>query len=163
MTTIDTTAIRRFSATIAEITANLRLLLGALKDEQQALIGLHPAALEAAVVNKVELLKRLETQLLNREQLLRSMGLPSGHSGTKLLVEQSGNPLLKNHWQEFLTFSEEVETLNRINGQLVTLKERSTREALGILTGRETRPQYYGRRGKHAYSSGSRSGSWGMA
>ena len=137
-----------FRATLEASLAGLRRLRRILEDEQQALLGDQPEALEQIVRLKSESLEQLEHSVEAREQILQRLGLPGGLAGAERFVQAHFSPAeLLEDWKALLSLSREVGELNRRNGQLALAGERTTREALGILTGRGLGTPTYSRSG----------------
>lgn len=156
--------LRRFDTLINDTISHLKQLLITLEDEQLALCGINPENLEAAVVHKLELLKAIEASLLARERFQKQLNLPAGLQGGRQLVETAKHPTLKEHWQLLLSLVGKVEELNQINGQMISQGQRATKEALTILTGRNSTAPVYGKKPSGYAGSGfSSTQSLGMA
>jgi len=115
-----------------------------------------PEELESVVQEKLALLTELEHGIKARNQLQQSLGLTAGLEGGTLFLRQHKAPeSVMQTWQKLLDLSAKVEQLNNQNGQLALQGERTTREALGILTGRKEDNDTYGkgRRGKSRLDS----------
>ena len=140
-----------FLATIEASLAGLRQLHEVLLAEQEALLGEEPETLERVVHHKADTLQQLDHSIQAREQLLRQAGLPGGLIGAEQFARQHFRPEeLLDTWTELVRLSREVNDLNTHNGQLTLARERTTREALGILTGRPQTTETYSRKGDHA-------------
>ena len=141
-----------FLATLQATLAGLGELKAVLLEEQQALLGNDPGVLEKVVLHKSERLEQLEHSVQAREQILQQLGLPGGLPGTERFISQHFHPEeLLQDWQALLTLSREVNELNQRNGQLARAGERTTREALSILTGRPRTTGTYSRKGAEAH------------
>lgn len=149
-----------FKATIGASLAGLQQLRDILLQEQEALLGNQAEALEQIVQHKADSLQQLEHSVQAREQLLQQLGLPGGLVGAEQFAQQHFTPdELLEEWKRLVTLSREVDELNSHNGKLALASERTTREALGILTGRPVTPNTYSRKGANgrthsAYSLG---------
>ncbi len=149
-----------FQATIEASLASLQQLREILLAEQQALLGDQPDTLERVVHQKADILQQLEHSVQAREQLLQQLGLPGGLVGAEQFAQQHFRPEeLLETWKQLVGLSREVNEINNHNGKLTLARERTTREALGILTGRPQSTDTYSRKGGHnsglsAYSLG---------
>jgi flagellar biosynthesis/type III secretory pathway chaperone len=139
---------RPFRATIEASLAGLRQLHDILLEEQQALLSDQPEALEQIVRQKSESLEQLEHSIQAREQILEQAGLPGGMVGAQQFAhEHFAAEELHEDADALLSLSNEVRDLNIHNGKLTLARERTTREALGILTGRPQDNDTYSRSG----------------
>jgi flagellar biosynthesis/type III secretory pathway chaperone len=149
-----------FRATLEASLAGLQQLRLTLEEEHRALLGSQPEALEQIVRHKAQVLEQLEHSVTAREQMQRQLGLPAGLAGAEQFVQAHFSPAeLLQTWQALVTHSREVGELNIRNGKLAMAGERTTREALGILTGRGQSTTTYSRAGQadsglSAYSLG---------
>jgi flagellar biosynthesis/type III secretory pathway chaperone len=139
---------RPFRATIEASLAGLRQLHDILVEEQQALLSDQPEALEQIVRQKAESLQQLEHSIHAREQILEQAGLPGGMVGAQQFACQHfESDELCGDAEALMSLSGRVRDLNIHNGKLTLARERTTREALGILTGRPQDNGTYSRRG----------------
>lgn len=151
---------RPFRATIEASLAGLRQLHEILIEEQQALLGNQPEVLEQVVLQKSQSLQQLEHSIAAREQILAQAGLPGGMVGAQQFAcEHFEAEDLCADAEALMALSGKVRDLNIHNGKLTLARERTTREALGILTGRPHDTGTYSRsgsagRGLAAYSLG---------
>jgi len=137
-----------FLATVQSTIAGLTELREVLLNEQDALVGNQPEALEQIVRHKVESLQQLEHGVQAREQILQQAGLPGGLVGAEQFFSANFTPAeMMQDWESLVNLSREVSDLNVHNGKLARAGERTTREALGILTGRPQTTGTYSRKG----------------
>ena len=135
--------IKAFTATVQASLHDLRSIEPVLRQEQALLTGKDPAQLEQLVGEKLTLLKQLEQSIQARDRLQKAAGLEEGLAGGSALVETLQQPALTADWQALTTLAQTVAELNDRNGQLANQGQRTTRTALGILTGRpETEDTY---------------------
>ncbi len=135
-----------FRATLDATNKGLSELLPLLRQEQAALTGKDPEALEQVVQAKVALLQEMEHSVLAREQILQQAGCGSGLDGSEQFVRQQFTPdEILSDWKRLLSLSKQVDELNTQNGKLALAGERATRQALGILTGRSQEQDPYAR------------------
>jgi flagellar biosynthesis protein FlgN len=110
----------------------LRLFVAALKGEQDALKTGDTDALPGFVEQKnrtIVLLNRLGQQ---RNVFLRAAGLGSDRAG--LLAWAKTSPDTQRLSEDLLKVAEEAKEINRLNGQLISMRLRATQAALEALT-----------------------------
>jgi flagellar biosynthesis/type III secretory pathway chaperone len=135
---------KAFTATVQASLHGLRSLEPLLRQEQTALTGKDPALLTRLVEQKLGLLKQLEPSVHARDRLQRAAGLPAGLDGGTRLVGTLGEETLSADWAEMTRLAQAVAELNDRNSQLAMQGQRTTRSALGILTGRALHDETYG-------------------
>ena len=135
--------IKAFTATVQASLHGLNSLEAVLTREQAALIGRDPDALQQVVGEKLALLKEVASSVQARDRLQRAAGVAVGNGGGDRLVEQARDPGLAADWQAMTSLAQRVAEHNDRNGQLAMQGQRTTRTALGILTGRPTGDDTY--------------------
>lgn len=144
-----------FRATLDASLKGLGELVPILQEEQAALTGKDAEKLEGVVARKLELLKELEHSVLAREQILKQAGCVSGGlPGSEQFIRQHFSPdEIVADWKKLLMLSKQVDDLNTQNGKLALAGERTTRQALSLLTGRSQESDTYSGRRKPNGSS----------
>ena len=133
-----------FKASVEASIAGLRDLAVILKKEQQALGGNNVQALEEVVEEKQQLLAALHHSVQAREQIQRQAQLATGLAGGEVFIREHFSPAeISSSWKTLVKLSKEVDALNSQNGKLAHACERTTRQALGILTGRSQEQDTY--------------------
>lgn len=135
--------IRAFAATVDASVHGLQSLVTLLREEQEALVGQDPEILTQVVKQKSDLLKQLEFSVQARDRLQQESGFEFGLAGGEKLVDLLQQPELATQWQQLVELGAAVSTLNDRNGQLVRERQRSTKSALEILTGRPSHDDTY--------------------
>lgn len=139
---------------IGQEEAELKLLVAALGEEQELLkVGnTDPLAAVIAVKNRhLEALARLGHQ---RNQLFKSAKLPADREGLTQWARISGQDALV---KGFLELADEAKELNRLNGQLISIRLNNTQSALAALTpDRAAEHGLYGPKGQTRFSTGYR-------
>lgn len=128
--------IKAFTATVQANLHGLQLLEPVLRREQAALTGKDPARLEQVVREKLALLRQLEPGVQARDRLQRAAGMAAGLDDGARLVASLGHAPLSAEWTEMVRLARTVAELNDRNSRLALQGQRTTRMALGILTGR---------------------------
>ena len=149
--------VNAFKATVQASLHGLSSLEAALETERQALTGRDPAALEQAVKKKMALLQQLQHSLQARDRLQQADGHSVGNEGGDAFVDRLADPILAEDWHRLLDLAATVSRLNDRNGQLTAQSQRATRQAIGILTGRDATDHTYSdvkhrRRAANGYS-----------
>ena len=133
-----------FKATVQASLHGLQSLEPVLEQEHQALTGRDPAGLEAIVGQKLALLKQLRHSVDARDRLQQTAGFPSGNAGGDALVSALADTALATDWSELRDIAGRIAAANDRNGQLAMQGQRATREAIGLLTGRDQTEHTYG-------------------
>lgn len=142
------TNLERLEQNLKRAVPGMERLAALLGEERAALGGDDPAALETVVARKVELLADIEPALNELAGTLDSLGLgPPDEPTLDRLAAQPETAELARLWQRLRRLSGEIDAHNLRNGQLATQKERATRTALSILTGRASEDETYSARG----------------
>jgi flagellar biosynthesis/type III secretory pathway chaperone len=144
----DTTTLQTLEHTLDQAIAGLAELASLLDEEHSALGEKDPARLESVVSRKVELLGAIEPGLVRLERQLGKLGLsaPSREAAERLAKHPDAHPIA-GLWVRLHELSTKVERENLINGQLAQQRERATRAALAILTGRNNEDPTYNANG----------------
>ena len=129
---------KAFTATVQASLHGLQSIEPVLQREQDALVGKDPETLQQVVREKLVLLKELEHSVQARDRLQKAAGLPAGNEGAGRLVEGLQQEALTQEWTALTEIAQRVAELNDRNGRLAIQGQRNARNALGILTGRDT-------------------------
>ena len=126
----------------------LKQLLKTLKQEHEVLISGDVDALLKTTENKQQLLHKLECHMDSVNGFVRKEGLGVDIAALQEVIEKlpANNPLQKQ-WLTLQQLSKECQDQNEINGGIVTLNQRHTREALNILKGNQSTGDTYGKQG----------------
>ncbi len=135
--------LKAFTATVQASLHGLQTIEPVLRREQDALTGRDPGALDQVVREKLELLKQIEHGIHARDRLQQTAGFGQGLEGGQQLVDAVNNAALARDWSMLVELASQVAELNNYNGQLAVQGQRSTRMALGILTGRNAQEDTY--------------------
>lgn len=139
---------------IGQEEAELKLLVKALGDEQDALKVGNTEGLEGLIAAKNRHLESLSRLGHQRNQLLKAARLPEDRAGLAQWAANSGQEALV---KAFLALADEAKELNRLNGQLISIRLNSTQSALAALTPhRAAEHGLYGPKGQTKYSTGYR-------
>lgn len=139
---------------IGQEEAELKLLVAALGEEQDALKVGNTDLLEGLVAAKNRHLEALGRLGQKRNQLLKAARLPADREGLAQWANQSGQQALV---QGLLAQADEAKELNRLNGQLIALRLNSTQAALAALNPQRAAGQgLYGPKGQTKFTTGYR-------
>jgi flagellar biosynthesis/type III secretory pathway chaperone len=136
-------AVNAFKATVQASLHGLSTLEATLESEREALMGRDPAVLEGIVKQKMALLQQLQHSVQARDRLQQAAGLTGGNDGGSTFIAELSDPVLAKEWQHLLELAETVSRLNDRNGSLTAQSQRATRQAIGILTGRDATEHTY--------------------
>ncbi len=116
-----------------------------LQREFDILSGGSPEQIEAISREKLAQMQQLTQQLAIRDQLLTVLRLPPGNEGTNKLIRQLPQEHeLHTLWEQLQQLSTELQRQNTINGGIVAIGQRHTRQALDMLQGKNSVPETYG-------------------
>ncbi len=115
-------------------------LLDALQQEQTALIGNSPSAIEATLTNKQQLMADLEKTSQLREAYLRKNNYPAHHEGMLACIhdhDPQEQHQLAALWRQLNTLATQCLQQNQLNGSIISTRRLSVQAALSILRGSE--------------------------
>lgn len=120
-----------------------------LKREHDILLSSVPEEITRISAEKQLLMRQLQQQLVQRDQFLLQFSLPPGNPGTdKLLKDQPAESRAAMLWKALRELAVALRDQNEINGGIVSLGQRHTKQALQILSGRKNDNDYtYGPEG----------------
>ena len=144
----NTTTLEHLEHTLGQAIEGLATLASLLEEERSTLGEKDPARLESVVARKVDVRASIEPDLERLERQLRDLGLaaPSREAAERLARQPETHPI-SGLWLRMHELSAKVERENLVNGQLAQQRERSTRAALAILTGRDNEDPTYSAKG----------------
>ena len=143
-----------FAATVQASLHGLKSLEPILEQEHLALSGRDPGRLETIVKEKMTLLQQLQHSVQARERLQQAAGFDTGNAGGDALVAAIAKDKVAREWHKLLKLAAQVAGLNDRNGQLAAFGERSTKQAIGILTGRDQTDHTYSTLGHRKRAAG---------
>lgn len=127
--------------------AAARSLLEILQKEHQVLKSSDADALMAISEEKQQGVIQMHQCARQREQLVNR--LPEGNSGiTRLFGTEPGSEAARL-WRQLGEIGSKLQQQNQINGGIVALSQRHTRQALDILSGRSGNREIYSSRGEY--------------
>jgi flagellar biosynthesis/type III secretory pathway chaperone len=124
-----------------------RQLEPVLESEHDALSRGDAEAILSLSEEKRTVMERMQKQLAMRNRFLQSIGLPPGREGTEQMAV-SGNDRLAAAWQNLHQLIERLNQQNTINGGIVVLSHRFTRQAIDLLSGKQPNSDTYGPSGE---------------
>jgi flagellar biosynthesis protein FlgN len=130
---LEKEAVLALMTTIAEMGANIQLLLENLQSERLAIINADHVALyhiDEVKVDLVQKLEKLDADRINAAKLAPNANVAAWDS-----------------WKTFCEKLKEVNKLNQRNGVLVQQRLHVVRQALALLTGNDPVPPVYGKGG----------------
>lgn len=145
------------NSTIAELLrqeiACARELVHSLDQEYAALVQRDVTLLDTIVPEKRKAVAALESLGRRRETLLAGQDPPAKTAGTPSNNGEDGNPFngeahLTGLWNELRSLAQQCRDKNRINGSIVEVGYRQSRQALDILHGVTASSELYDRTGR---------------
>ena len=127
--------------------ATARQLEPVLEKEHDALSRGDAEAILALSEEKRLIMEGMQKQLAMRNRFLQSLGLPPGREGTEMLADK-GNAQLTTAWKNLHGLVERLNQQNTINGGIVILSHRFTRQAIDLLSGKRPDSDTYGPSGE---------------
>jgi flagella synthesis protein FlgN len=128
-----------------------------LQQEQDALKVGGTSALPTLAAKKSELAERLNELSEQRNLLLKTAGLTVDGEGMRSWLAQSKDDrFAAAAWEKLLKLAAEAKELNRLNGQLITLRLSATNRALETLTQQPQDAALYGKNGQTSSLTGSK-------
>lgn len=103
--------------------------------ENRALIQRNSDALTKLTPQKQDKLLRLEELESTRQLLISKNGYSSDAQGMEHCISDLNSEKLSSMWKNVLDQANELKKLNRINGNLINLTQRSVEFALNVLQG----------------------------
>ena len=140
--------IKTLSHLLQSQAACLKELLKTLKQEHEVLSSGDVDTLLTTTEEKQQLLHKLELHMSGVTGFLCDEGLGTDMAAIPELLEQlPANSPLQKLWPALQQLSSRCQDQNEINGGIVTLNQRHTREALNILKGNQSAGDTYGKQG----------------
>lgn len=116
-----------------------KALEAVLKREHDILLSSVPEEITSISSEKQLLMKQLQQQLVQRDRFLLQFSLPPGNPGTDLLLkDQPAETRAATLWKALRELAVALRDQNEINGGIVSLGQRHTKQALQILSGRKS-------------------------
>lgn len=105
-----------------------------LEEEQEVLKAGNPDALAAMADRKSALIGRLNPQSAARNQVLHGAGLPNDRPGMEAwLRNHPKDAATRREWERLLEVTRRAHELNRVNGELIRLRQQHNAETLDAL------------------------------
>ena len=143
--------------TLNDEAAAITHFIGLLQQEQTTLTQGLTDELPALVTQKDQLAEQLTTLTLQRNTLLARDGLPSDRPGIEAWCKK--NPErndIADAWASVMTCAAEAKELNRVNGELISLRMQHNARALEALRSGEQPLSLYGPDGQSQAPNGRR-------
>lgn len=122
-------------------------LLELLQKEHQILKSGDPDTLTSISREKQQGVIQMHRHAQQRERLARQ--LQTGNAGIGELIKADPESEAAGLWQQLGEIGIQLQQQNEINGGMVALNQRHTRQALEILCGRSSSREIYGSRGEY--------------
>ena len=110
--------------------------------EQSILTSNDIDALENLLPVKSDLMSALLIVTNNRLSSLVKLGLPDNNESMALLIKQSSNAPLEQHWQQFINIGTQADEINKNNGYIVNGLFSTNQNTLAFLQGKNMNVLY---------------------
>jgi flagellar biosynthesis/type III secretory pathway chaperone len=110
--------------------------------EQSILASNDINALENLLPVKSDLISALLIVTNNRLSSLAKLGLPDNNASMALLIKQSSNALLEQHWQQLINIGTQADEINKNNGYIVNGLFSTNQNTLAFLQGKNMNVLY---------------------
>ncbi|MCG8427492.1 MAG: flagellar protein FlgN [Chromatiales bacterium] len=141
--------IAQFTAILTSELESARQLNKILDREHQALTSGDPEQILVAADDKQHQMQETLKRLTERNRFLQTLNLPPGNKGAEQFVGFIPNDAPAHDlWGEIEELAKTLRDKNEVNGGIVSLAQRHTRQALDILSGKIYSGDTYGRGGE---------------
>lgn len=130
-----------------------KTMLGLLKSEHAVLVAGDPEAIKSASNQKLEHMRLMEQNINSRSRFLQQLGLSSDEQGIEdavAAIEQDNK--LHSNWNELKATAKQLQKQNEINGGIIAIGQRRVKQALDILSGKESLTGTYSQQGETKFS-----------
>lgn len=128
-----------------------------LRCEQAELKAGNASVLPELTQQKSALIDEINAAANRRNLLLAEAGFALDKTGMAAwLNEHPGERKMRQTWEKMLVVARDIQELNRLNGQLLSIHLSATQEALATLTEQARRSTLYGPNGQTAPLTGHR-------
>lgn len=136
----------------------LQALLTTLNQEFEILTNGDVSALEQATKEKNDALAKQAAATLARQNfVINSMHENSDQGLQQLISTFQDQQALSTSIEQLRSLAEQCQSINRVNGRLITQKQQHTRNALDILRQADSKPSIYSGQGDTVTQSETRS------
>lgn len=131
---LDITLLRQMLEQDAVAVQQLKQLLA---NEREHLVQRRQDELTAIAQQKTILVNQLGHNSKQRQKILIALNLPTNASGWDLFLQRNVTTLpLREEWQRLIVEFEECQTLNEINGKMITRSQQTLNHLLNLLRGK---------------------------
>lgn len=128
-------------------------MLELLKNEHAALTAENPDSIKAASQEKLQHMQLMEQNIRQRNQFLQRLELTTDEQGIETAVAAAGqSSQLNSNWNNLKEIAKELQKQNEINGGIIAIGQRRIKQALDILSGKESLTGTYSQNGETEYS-----------
>jgi flagella synthesis protein FlgN len=108
-----------------------------LTDEREHLVQRRQDELANIAQQKTALVDQLGHNSKQRQKILNALNLPATANGWDLFLQRNVTTLpLREKWQRLITEFEECQTLNEINGKMISRSQQTLNHLLNLLRGK---------------------------
>lgn len=144
------------TAHIASELGMAKAMLELLMSEHAALTSGNPDSIKATSQQKLEQMRLMEQGISVRNRFLQGLGLSADEHGIEQAVAAMGQDRrLDANWSELKTTAKQLQRQNEINGGIIAIGQRRVKQALDILSGKESLTGTYSQQGETQFSKSS--------
>lgn len=138
---LDISSLRQMIAQDSAAIAQLKQLL---THEREQLEQRKQDELSRIVEQKTVLVDQLNVSAKQRQEILKTLGLPTNAAGWDLFLQRNTATLpLRDDWKQLVTEFEECQKMNDINGKMIARSQQTLSHLLDLLRGKVAAPSLY--------------------
>lgn len=138
---LDISSLRQMIVQDSAAIAQLKQLL---THEREQLEQRKQDELSRIVEQKTVLVDQLNVSAKQRQEILKTLGLPTNAAGWDLFLQRNTATLpLRDDWKQLVTEFEECQKMNDINGKMIARSQQTLSHLLDLLRGKVAAPSLY--------------------
>ena len=127
-------------------------MLALLKSEHKVLTAGDPEPIKSASQQKLEHMRLMERNIIDRNLFLQKLGLTTDEQGIEKAVSAAHDSQLNTNWNELKEAAKQLQKQNDVNGGIISIGQRRVKQALDILSGKENLTGTYSQQGETQFS-----------
>jgi flagellar biosynthesis/type III secretory pathway chaperone len=129
------------------------IMLELLKNEHEVLTAGDPDSIKSVSQQKLEHMRLMEKNIINRNQFLVKLGLSTDEEGIEKAVAAADHDVeLISNWNKLKETANSLQKQNEVNGNIIAIGQRRVKQALDILSGKENLTGTYSQQGEAEFS-----------
>ena len=127
-------------------------MLALLESEHKVLTAGDPEPIKSASQQKLEHMRLMERNIIDRNLFLQKLGLTTDEQGIEKAVSAAHDSQLNTNWNELKEAAKQLQKQNDVNGGIISIGQRRVKQALDILSGKENLTGTYSQQGETQFS-----------